>query len=175
MTDSVKSIEGSVSVNYSSPACDFSEAGSYANTACVAATSALASAYAGDTSLVPKYVAFLYSNERKDLAIDASTTWQSVIDSGYSINRVDFSYRATVDDNKVTFHARTEGIPDSTIYAACLLGKSPKSSDSFEVLAIVDLGEKQKPTDFELSIDWTVKFNSGAVVDTGDSEEEYLS
>lgn len=173
MSNSSKKIEGRVSVSYLDGDRVFSDGRLYENTACIAATKAMAAAYAGDTSLAPKNVAFLYSTEQKDLSINAATTWQEVLDSGYDTNIVGFSYRATVDDNTVTFHARTEGIPNNVnVYAACLLGKSVDSPDSYEVLAIVDLGEKKKPDDFELAIDWTVKFNYGAVDDSNQSEEE---
>lgn len=141
------------------------------NTACVKASDAIAAAYAGDTSLVPRKVAFLYSTQQKELSINQETTWLDVVNSGYSMNIVNFSYRPTVDSNLVTFHAMTQGDLSGNIYAACLLGDTRSGrDDEYEVLAIVDLGGRKKPDDFELSIDWTVKFKYGSSM-----EDEYFS
>lgn len=143
------------------------------NTACVAAASAIAAAYAGDISLVPCGVVFLYGDDGvvDGLTLDGELTWQAVIDSG--VEKTDvlaFSYRATVDGTKVTFHARTQGIASGkSIKAACLVGHS-KDGLGYEVLAVVDLGGKKKPADFEMSIDWTVKFK-----DSQDDSGEYVS
>lgn len=143
------------------------------NTACAAAANAIAAAYAGDVSLVPCGVVFLYGAEGvvEGLTLDSELTWQAVIDSG--VEKTDvlaFSYRASVDGTKVTFHARTQGIDaGKSVKAACLVGHS-KDGTGYEVLAVVDLGDKKKPADFEMSIDWTVKFK-----DSQDDSEEYVS
>jgi hypothetical protein len=116
---------------------------------------------------------FLYGDEGavEGLTLDGELTWQAVFDSG--IEKTDvlaFSYRATVDGTKVTFDARTQGIETGkSVKAACLVGHS-KDGTGYEVLAVVDLGDKKKPADFEMSIDWTVKFK-----DSQDDSEEYVS
>lgn len=146
------------------------------NTACVAAAKAIAAAYAGDLSLVPCGVVFLYGNEGEEAGItaDSALTWQDVKNSGVEMTDVlPFSYRASVDGNKVTFHARTKNIASGKVVNfACLVGRS-QSGDGYEVLAIVDLGGKKKPEDFEMSIDWTVKFKD--TPDAGGDSEEYVS
>lgn len=141
------------------------------NTTCAKAANALAAAYAGETSLVPRKVAFVYGDSAADApTLNRETTWESLAEFDKSI--VGFSYRPTVDENKVIFHARTQGVPDNKLlYAACLLGASTVGNE-YEVLAVVDLGSKEKPADFELSLDWTVKFNSGSVKDDTDGSDE---
>lgn len=144
------------------------------NTTTYSTADAVASAYAGDLSFIPRKVAFLYGSSgssQTGINISKGTTWQDVIDefgsSGIAIT--EFSYPATIsssddnhDGNVATFHCRTSGIPDEcSVYAACLLGFDRRGN--YVLLAIVDLGTdgtyKSKPADFELSIDWAVKFN----------------
>lgn len=135
-----------------------------------AAADAMAAAYAGDSSLVPKHVAFLYGDDDTpaDSFIDKSTKWADIANS-FEHSVTGFSYAPTLTStgdeyarNAVVFHCRTENIPDNKkVYKACLLGKSVYGSE-YSLLAVVDLGTdgayKSKPEDFELSIDWTVKF-----------------
>ena len=126
------------------------------NTTCVGAAYALAAAYAGDSSFMPSGVAFVTD---PSVVSSAELTWNDVKD--YS-SVVGFSYRPTLDGNRVIFHAKTADIPDNaTIYKACLIGRSTTGGE-YAVLAVVDLGEKTKPADFDLSIDWTVTFGYGS-------------
>lgn len=139
------------------------------NFTCAASANALAAAYAGDTSLVPKAVVFIYSSSDTDRpTVNKETTWESIEEFPHV--ETPFSYRASVDTNKVTFHARTQGIPaDKFIHAACLVGKS-QTGNEYEVLAVVDLGGKKKQEDFELSLDWTITFNERSSSDDGDED-----
>lgn len=136
-----------------------------------AASDAVALAYAGDSSGIPKCVAFLYGTKASfGIGTVNRSTKYSEIESGkstgdYEISVTPFGYAATMastdaetyDHNKVVFHCRTQNIPDNNrVYALCLLGKK---ADSYVLLAYVDLQSyKMKPADYELSLDWAVSF-----------------
>lgn len=134
-----------------------------------AAADAVAAAYAGDSAYIPKKIAFIFGDSPSVTSgYTRETTWGDVKnDNSYVITGFSYAPTLSSDDdvykfNKITFHGRTEDIPDNKyVYKACLLGKGTGGAD-YSLLAVVDLGVdgtyKPKPQDFEMSIDWAVKF-----------------
>ena len=148
------------------------------NTTTYSSADAVALAYAGDSSMVPDRIVFLHGTDTlcRLGSPTRATTWEDIeracveSDGSLSYDETMFSFAPTVDSssdkfyefNRVTFHGRTQNIPDGNrIYMACLTGNK-RNGDGKVLLAIVDLANegvyRQKPHDFELSIDWAVKF-----------------
>ena len=148
------------------------------NTATYGTADAAARAYAGDLSMIPQSIVFLYDNDPDSTSMETllgngrSLVWEDVIEEfgeNHTDPEIPFSYAPSIESsdtdkysgNKVVLHGVTQDVDENSvnsvyIHGACLVGKS---GQDYRLLAIVDLGSKMKPADFELSIDWAVKFN----------------
>lgn len=149
-----------------------------------AAPLAMAKAFGGDFSSIPNCIGFIYGDREPD-PFGREMTWNDLMadldEKSDDIQIQTFSsspsVQTSVEDGKtvnaVTFHAHStseaglngiEFAAGTTVYQAVLLNKSGDSSDpKYTILARVSLKKNGgryavKPEDFEIALDWRVKF-----------------
>lgn len=159
------------------------------NTLSFAAAKAMASAFGGDSTVIPNRIGVIYGGDgcapRK--TISREQTWdmlkEELIACNADIQIQPFSYspslvlpKETGDSVAIVFHSHTDstkpgklGISNISaektfIFQAVLLNSvGPEGSETYNVLARVNLDNddkySQKPDNFEVAIDWAVKFS----------------